>query len=366
MLGFVIYLLALLPLIFGGKVYTSLERLMAGKVVLVLGYLLFLGIFFVSWSTWVEVFAGFAFIGKGADGSWGFLPDIPWTQLDWESFRELMEKPDWALLGAFAAIAGVGGLNNSQLSAYARDKGWGMGAKVGAIPSMIGGRGITLSHTGKVFPITPENMQKWKGWLRFIRRDQLVIWMVGCFLGMAIPSLLSLQYLRGVEVPPNEVPAKTAQALTQSTGIAAFWFLTLLCGFLVLGPTQTAQSDGLLRRWTDALWTGNRRLHHLEGHAVKYVYYALLAIYVVWGLIVMMWLGEYQLLMVKVNSVPLNLALGLSSWHTLAVNSIFLPKELRPGLGMRIGLVLCGLFFVTVACLALDGAVAELRSRGLI
>jgi hypothetical protein len=351
-----IYLLALVPLVFGGKVYNSIEKIMTAKVVLVLGYLLFLGIFFVSWQTWAEVFSGFIFFGKGADGSWAFrlLPDVPARDLD------------WALLGAFAAIAGVGGLNNSQLSTYVRDKGWGMGAKVGAIPSMIGGRGISLSHTGKVFRLTAENLGRWKGWLRFIRRDQLVIWAIGCFLGMAIPSLLSLEYLRGQQVPGNEVPAKTAQALTESTGIAAFWFLTLMCGFLVLGPTQMVQSDGLLRRWTDVLWTGNPKLKHLEGHQVKYVYYSLLVVYVVWGLIVMSWLGEYQLLMVKLNSVPLNFALGFSAWHTLAVNLIFLPKELRPGWFMRLGLVACGAFFIGIAILAIPGALSELRTRGLM
>ena len=42
---------------------------------------------------------------------------------------------DWPLLAAFAAIAGAGMLSNALFSNYARDKGWGMGAKTGAIPS---------------------------------------------------------------------------------------------------------------------------------------------------------------------------------------------------------------------------------------
>ncbi len=362
LIGYVIFLLALVPLIFGGKAYNSLEKVMTIKVVLVLAYLIFLAFFYVSWETWAEVFSGFAFFGQGRlpsgdpDGVWRFrlLPDVPWSELD------------WTLLGAFAAIAGVGGLNNSQLSTYAREKGWGMGAKVGAVPSMIGGRGISLSHTGKVFRITADSLRRWFGWLRFIRRDQWVIWMVGCILGMAIPSLLSLEYLRNVTVKDSEVPAKTAQALMEHTGNQAFWVLTLFCGFLVLGPTQTAQSDGLLRRWTDVLWVGNKKLHRLEGHQVKLVYYSLLAIYAVWGLAVLTWLGESQLLMVKLNSVPLNFALGFSAWQVLAVNLIFLPKELRPGWFSRIGLVLCGGYFVGIAVLGLPKALAELQSRGLL
>ena len=52
---------------------------------------------------------------------------------------------------AFIGIAGAGGLTNTLFSNYTRDKGWGMGALVGAIPSAIGGRTISLSHIGCAF-----------------------------------------------------------------------------------------------------------------------------------------------------------------------------------------------------------------------
>ena len=42
---------------------------------------------------------------------------------------------DWFMLAAFTAIAGAGGLSNTMFSNYTREKGWGMGARVGAIPS---------------------------------------------------------------------------------------------------------------------------------------------------------------------------------------------------------------------------------------
>ena len=38
-----------------------------------------------------------------------------------------------AMLGAFAGYAGGGGLSNSTYSNFVRDKGWGMGSRVGAI-----------------------------------------------------------------------------------------------------------------------------------------------------------------------------------------------------------------------------------------
>src|SRR5204862_1301 len=124
-LAYGIFAAAFVPLVFGGMIYKVMEKIMVAKVVLVLGYLLFLGLFYVAPRTWGEIFGGLLGLGPGPDGRWGFqfLP---------ADTRTL----DWALLGAFAAIAGQGGMNNSQFSSYVRDNGWGMGRHVGAIGSL--------------------------------------------------------------------------------------------------------------------------------------------------------------------------------------------------------------------------------------
>lgn len=349
-LSYGVFLSAFLPLIFGGKIYNSLEKLMLAKVVLVLTYLTTLGIFLVSSDTWLQIFAGFLFIGRDHAGSWGFhVPQPPAGQ-----------SVDWALLAGFAAVAGVGGLNNSQLSTYSRDKGWGMGSQVGAVPSMVGGMGIALSHVGKVFPLNADTLRRWHGWLRFVRRDQLVIWAVGCFLGMAIPSLVSLQFLQGVNVPDKDVPAATAHAIIGAyPNLGFLWVTTLLCGFVILAPAQVTTIDGLVRRWTDVLWSGNPRVQKMEGHAVKYVYYGLLGIYAIWGIFILVVVPE-ALVLTKVTGVFMNLALGFSSFHTLAVNCRLLPKPLRPGWFMRVGLMACGVFFISVAILGFPKAMRDL------
>jgi len=357
MLAYGVFLVSFVPLIFGGKVYNSLEKMMVAKVVLVLGYLLFLGIFFVSPRTWIEVLSGFAFIGTSADGSWGFrFPSPPPGS----------SHLDWAALAAFAAIAGVGGLNNTQLSTYSRDKGWGMGSQVGAIPSMIGGVGIALSHTGKVFPVHQETLARWRGWIRFIVRDQWLIWGIGCMLGMAIPSLISLEFLRGQSVEGREVPAATARAIMERHDIPALWFLTLTCGFIVLAPAQVSTMDGLVRRWTDVLWTGSKTLRRLHGHQVKYVYYGLLGLYALWGLTVLTWLASEPLLMTKVAGTLINFGLGFSAFHTLAVNWLLLPRQLRPRWPLCLGLVACGVFFIGISALGLGKAIADLKSMGML
>lgn len=512
-LGYLIFLLAFIPLIFGGKIYNALEKLMVAKIVLVLGYLAIVAIFVARPGTAAEVFAGFFRVGtvplraqtvivggrftiqdgegsdtailKGtldsagsvADASLqlgrgpkakkysvkalrdesgagvatkkyqitddkkrdvsskllpvvqsrleamfdqalrvaarrGFLTrfnedqltiEIEGTTADngshWreeriavtvdgktESYSSLDQVPEpygkrarklvaneglepvgiigyiiakgrlpdlnWGVLAGFAAIAGAGGLSNAQFSNYARDKGWGMGPLVGAIPSAIGGQTIELSHVGMAFRVSPEGLSRWKGWMRHITRDQLMLWVGGCFLGMALPSILSLEFIRNAPVEGNKVAAMTAEGIAKQSG-SIFWPLTLLCGFLVLGPTQVVNMDGIIRRWTDVIWTGFRPLQKLGGNQVKYVYYGIMIAYGLWGLLAL-WKAPDPLVLVIASAVFMNLALGFSSFHTLWVNVTLLPRELRPNWIMRLGLVGCGVFFLGVCAIALN------------
>ena len=327
-LGYAIFLTAFVPLIFGGKIYNALERVMVTKLVLVLGYLSFVAIFFVSARTWWEIGSGLFQVGRLPEGDF-----------------------NWATLAAFAAVAGAGGLTNSAFSNYARDKGWGMGPKVGAIPSAIGGRTIRLSHTGKVFDLTDENKRRWSGWLRHIRRDQFLLWAPGCVLGMALPAMFSYEFIRGItDVQGHAVAAMSAEAIAAQHG-RIFWFLTLLCGFLIMAPTQVSQLDNICRRWTDVIWTGSRRLKHLEGHKVKYVYYAILGLYCVWGLVALR-LTPNPLVLAVASGVMMNFALGFSALHTLYVNLRLLPPELRPGWLQRCGLLACAVFYLGISGIA--------------
>ena len=46
-----------------------------------------------------------------------------------------------------------------------------------------------------VFEVTSESLPRWRRWYRHVLRDQLVVWMPACFLGLALPSMLSVQFL---------------------------------------------------------------------------------------------------------------------------------------------------------------------------
>jgi hypothetical protein len=487
LLGYVIFFLAFLPLIFGGKIYNVLERMMTFKLVVVLGFLVSVTFFLISPQNAWEVFAGFFRFGQvalraetviagphfdvqqregsqlyvikgtiekgkpvvtkfgaiGHDGQptkW-FDVDHPLPsqvasdeerllarietlaipgrflvqngfegrtlrisgeiteQGDWFAQRVVIEQPDrapeertpsqltgrdaelaaalvhnqgfvrtgfvdywrahgrlppldWPLLAALSAIAGAGMLTNALFSNYARDKGWGMGAQTGAIPSAIGGHRIALSHVGKVFRVNDESLVQWRGWFRHVMRDQ-VVWLTCSFIGMALPCMMSLQFIRNAPVSENRVAALTADGLSSRfPAYAGFWWVsTLFIGFLVLAPNAVFAGDLIARLWTDLIWIGSAKVKNRPGHSVIRVYYSILGIYCVWGFVALTFMSPLQIAII--GPVLGNVALGFSAFHTLVLNRRLLPKELRPNWFMQLGLVACGVFFLGITAIML-------------
>lgn len=368
-----------LPVLFGGKVYDTLQLVMTIKIVGVLAFCLTIGLLFVSWGNWWDVVGGFIKFGnvpslasgEGAPlvnviqyaASEGRLPSIDWA--------------DIAVIGAFVGYAGGGGLGNSLYGNYVRDKGWGMGLRVGAIPSAIGGRDITLSHFGKTFPINGENLARWSGWWRVILVDQLVLWAPGCFVGMALPALLSLEFAHNS--PLFKLPTTDAAAIVAQTATAAptlewanavitadgmrldprfsatmshvLWLVGLLAGLLVLLPSQMSVVDEVSRRWTDVIWSASRYVREtFDEHQVRYVYYSLAAAYFIWCISTLYVFGSYGTprLMTLVIANLGNLALEITSFHILWINCRWLPSEIRPAWYQRLGLASCGVLYLTL------------------
>jgi hypothetical protein len=432
-----LYLLMMVPLIFGGKIYNSLKVVMGAKLVIVIGFLLFLGIFFSTPSSWIDIFTGLfkfgtvpiqraedangnglldpgedfdadgrldenEFLKKSVDLDGDGKPD------DWERdakdkqikgidkdgdgtfdgnnvqnvFTALAETGKFptidfsmiAVIAGLAAIAGNGGLTNTPISNFTRDQGWGMGHAVGAIPSVVGGKGVTLSHVGCVFDVNEKTLPRWRRWVRHIVRDQTLVWMTACLIGVSLPSILSVEFLkRGTEAGDWNGAALTAggvqkQVTNPPSGVLAsysplrgiitgeqlgrfFWGATLFCGFLVLCTSQTTTIDGFTRRWVDVTWTASPAMRELKTSAIKYVYFIVLVALVSIGLVIL-WLTEKPGFIFKASTTGYNFALAFSAWHTLAINTLLLPRELRPNWFNRIGLVLAGVFFTFLGVMA--------------
>ena len=254
------------------------------------------------------------------------------------------------------------GLCNTLFSNYARDKGWGMGSHVGAIPSAIGGRTIGLSHIGCAFHPRGDNLARWRGWMRHICATRAS----GSFasiLGMALPCMMSLEFIRNATVTGDRVAAMTAEGIADrypSFGWI-FWITTLSCGFLVLAPGQVSVCDQIARRWTDMIWTASARAHRLGRGEVRYIYYGILTIYGLWGLVVLWYLPALQI--AKIGAVLGNLALGFSTLQALYVNRVLMPKELRPRALLQAGTACCGVFFLGISIAVLWNMWAEAAAR---
>ena len=111
---------------------------------------------------------------------------------------------------------------------WVRDKGFGMGSKVGAIPSAVGGIEIQLSHVGTVFPATGANLARWREWLRYVHADQIWVWGLFCFLGMFLNVNLATAIIpHGTDLQGLAAGAYQAEYLAQD-----------LAGLLVPDPVQ--------------------------------------------------------------------------------------------------------------------------------
>lgn len=387
-LSCVLFILLLLPLTIGGKVYNSLKAIMTFKLIVVMGFLVFLALFYSRLDTWTEIGSGFFKFGnfpviadedlngngKRDPGEEVHHPKVENIVSSWSQGR-LFPRLDLSMIGilvSMIAISGNGGLTNTPISNFTREQGWGMGRHVGAIPSIVGGHSIELSHVGMVFQVTKESLARWKRWVWHIEREQFWLWLPACFLGLALPSMLSVQFLpRGTDLKDKyQAAAMTANGVGEAVGGKVetiegpdgtqqvrrsplnytFWCLTLFCGFLVLATSMASTADGVLRRWVDVCWTALPFLRSWDTKHIGKLYFGVLCVYAGLGLFMLSFVKGDVLLIF--SGMIYNYALGFSSLHVAAINTVLLPPALRPSLLRRGMLVLGGVFFLTAAIIS--------------
>ncbi len=318
--GLFTFLLAFLILISGRTIERTLEIASAGMMIWVFGFLIIVNVVFVPLSVSIETARGFLFMG-----------DIP-------------SGLDWRLIGGFAAYAGAGGVVNLLLSNWARDKGFGMGASMGAITAAASGTArVKLSPTGSIFPCDEGNLARWRLWLKYLHVEQFVVWGLFCVVGMFLTVNMTLAFVpQGVDLTGMAAGAYPAEYLSRTVG-SWMWLLTLLNGFWILFSTQLALMDGLVRLTTDILWTAFPGLRNAVRNDVRRLYYALLVGFVAWGCVALRLAQPITLILISANAA--GFILVVSSVHVLLVNRRLLPEPLRPSRFREAFLVVTALFF---------------------
>ena len=316
--GYVSFGAVLLVLLFGGTIERGLERISTLIVIWIATFLLLFNLIFVPAGTWWKVFKGFFAFGVVPPGA------------------------DWLLLGAFAAYSGAGGASNIWTASWLRDKGFGMGSVVGAIPSALSGKEIPLSKIGSIFdPEKGNNMSNWKTWWKYLWVDQGLVWGGGCIVGMYLCVLLAVGIIP-VGTPVTGLAAGAFQAQYMAKYWQPLWYLSLFTGFWILWGTQLATVDGYVRTITDIIWSTTKKPHTWKA-GPKLVYYIALLSFVGWGCIAINLAAPMMLLMIGANMA--GFIFVVASIHLLVVNHKFLPKKLRPPLWRSVVLVAMCLFY---------------------
>jgi hypothetical protein len=283
-------------------------------------------VFLVPASTWKAALTGF--LGFNArSGSFQFFPP----------------GADFFLISAFAAYAGAGGVINLTLSNWARDKGYGMSSAVGYIPAAVGGKKVALAHSGSTFQPTATALERWKGWWRIVRVDQWGVYFTGAILGMMLPALLYVTFVpTGSDIRGLGIAAALAQAVATQKG-PIFGGAIAVLGVWILFKTQLDILEGMTRAVTDILWTGSRRIRAWRGGDVRVVYYGVLVVVSLWGIVALRLTQPIVLLALSANMA--GIVFVISSLHLLYVNTRLLPAEVRPPMWRRLALVALALFY---------------------
>jgi hypothetical protein len=326
LIGVCTFLLCVALLLLGRRIERTLELLNWVMVVCTLGGLLVLSLLLVPLGTWGAAIAGLA----GFDTSRRVFDFLP-------------ADADFFLLAAFVAYSGCGGMMNITLSNWARDKGYGMGQRAGYIPAAVGGQKIQLAATGFIFTPDARALSQWRGWWRIVRADQWGVFFVGAIAGMILPAVLYVTFLpAGADIRGLGISAALASSIGAREGALLAGAIAVL-GAWLLFKTQLDLTEALVRAITDILWTGSRRVRAWRGGDVRLVYYTVLVLAALWGIVALRLAQPVILLQIAANVA--GFVFVVATLHLLYINTRFLPPAIRPSRARCAVLVAMSLFY---------------------
>jgi hypothetical protein len=333
-----IFLACVLILSVGRRIVRTLEILNWVLVVTTLGGFLIMAVLFVPGARWVQ----------GVVALTGF--DTMSGRFNW-----LPPGVDLVLLAALVAYSGAGGMANLVLSNWARDKGYGMGERAGYIPAAVGGSRVELAHTGFTFEPGDEAMRRWRGWWRIVQVDQWAVFAAGALLGMMLPAMLYVTFLPpGTDIQGLGISAALAASVGVQSGPIVAGAIAFL-GAWILFKTQLDNFEGMVRAITDILWTGSPLVRVWRGGDVRAVYYTVMTVLVLWGIVALRLAQPIVLLILGANVAGITFI--ITSLHLLYVNTRLLPSHVRPPLWRRVTLVAMALFYGFFVSLSLGSVV---------
>ena len=319
-IGIALMVLAFCIFLFGKKISRTMEIFSTIMVFFILFVLIAIAVIIVPLSFWVNAFRGMVTLARPPKGI------------------------DVSLLGALAGYTGFASGMNFMLINYYRDKGYGMGHKVGYIAGLVGGKQQEVLASGVTFRESAENTALWKRWFKFLLIDQWIVFFIGAIIGMMVPSILVwyLSTVPGADVPNiSNMPIYAATELGRLYGPFLFYF-GLFVGALTLFKTQSTILEMLIRNSTDAAFAMSGRFREFLKDDPRRFYYPFAIVLVIFiGIIIHLALPT-KLIIISANMA--NFAAMIFPFVIMYLNSK-LPRPAKLSWWGYIILILNVLFF---------------------
>lgn len=251
-------------------------------------------------------------------------------------------------------FAGAGGLLNPCVSLWYRDKQVGMGAYVGRIINPITGKEEAVSTDGYTFKTTKENLKRWRGWMKFVRIDQGII-----FTGLGFITLFLLSMNAYVVLKPKGIiPQGTDLAISQAHIFSDQWgvfgsTLFLIMASLMLFSVMWTVIDALTRIIVDIVYINARTgpyqniFKPCKKASIGTLYYVCITAICIIGAILLPM--KQPLTLLTISAVLGGLTMAIYTPILIYLNNVKLPKEIRPNAFTNTMMIAISVFFLYFA-----------------
>jgi hypothetical protein len=315
----VIFVLALLA----RRISRALELVNWFLVGSILLFLLLVDIFIVPGEVWWDGITGFV------------TPALP------------PEGTDATLLGGLAGFTALASGLNWYLMNHYRDKGYGMGHRVGFLAGARGEKKEVLD-VGVTFPDDDKNRALWRRWTHFLTIDIWGVFFVFALIGMLLPTILirHLALLSGEAPTEENIPVYAATILEQQYGQFLF-YVALIVGVFILFSTQLGIFEALTRNFVDAVNATSPRLREMMAGDPRRLYFPFMLLLAVVISIIIHLSVPARLILISANMS--NFGALMFPFVLIYLNSK-LPKVARPSpwryLLLVANFVFFGFFFI--------------------
>jgi hypothetical protein len=216
------------------------------------------------------------------------------------------------------------------------------------------GRTEAIPSTGYQFEETEENKRRFRGWMDYVRKDQIAFfWILNTVTIMLfILGALAVLHPKGIVPDTGTLIWDEAQVLAEVWGETGR-YIFLLVGLATLFGTQLALVDGVSRSIADMVYTNFKGAKKRDQ---SWWYLLVAAVWIVAGCVitfVMEQRGVSELGFLFNAAYIGGFAMALYVPLTLFINHRYLPKAARPGAISTVMMVVASLTYIAfaVACL---------------